>query len=149
MTDPAAILAATAHVVVVDWPTRDVPDTLARAGLTCTVKSGPAPDDYTAYELRDGILATRRIARPSRADLVYAHRPLAELSTIVELARQLAAKAIWIQSGRASDGTADPKGCWLASEDSNQARGIVEGAGLAYLDHPYIADVARSAMLRR
>ena len=52
------------------------PETLARAGFTCSVKNGPGPDDYTAFELRDGTVATHKIDRPSRADLVYAFRPI-------------------------------------------------------------------------
>ncbi len=137
-------LLTTAHsIVVVDWPSRDVPDTLARCGYATLVKGGPAPDNYTAYEVRDGAVATRPTGRPAHADLVYSHRPLAELAEIVALAKQLGATGIWAQSGRASEGIADPKGCWVPDAASEKARATVESAGLFYIDHLYIADVAR------
>ena len=37
MTQVEPILAMARTVVVVDWPSRDVPDTLARAGFTVLV----------------------------------------------------------------------------------------------------------------
>ena len=78
MTQPEPILAAARTVVVVDWPSRDVPDTLARAGYTVLVKGGPEPDSYTAYEVTGGEVVPRRAgAPPDSADLVYAHRPVA------------------------------------------------------------------------
>jgi hypothetical protein len=36
---------------VIDWPSREVPETLARAGFHVVVRGGPGPEDYLAYEL--------------------------------------------------------------------------------------------------
>jgi predicted CoA-binding protein len=58
-------------------------------------------------------------------DIVYAHRPLDGLERIVEQARTLNARAVWLQSG------------------SPQARQIVERAGLLYVDSPYLPDAVR------
>ncbi len=41
------------------------------------------------------------------------------------------------------DGARDPTGCWVAEEHSRQAHGIVESAGLRYVDDAYIVDVVR------
>ena len=79
--------------VVIDWPTKEVPDTLARAGLRVVVRGGPGPEDYSLYELRDGAVRTSRLGRaPETADLIYAYRPIAELSSIIETAKRLNAK---------------------------------------------------------
>jgi predicted CoA-binding protein len=144
MTQAEPVLAAARTVVIVDWPSRDVPDTLARAGYTVLVKGGPEPDSYTAYEVSGGEVAPRRTgAPPGSADLVYAHRPVAELPGIVMLAQRLGAGAIWLQSGLAADGSRDPHGCWLPAAEAQAAREMVESAGLAYLAAPYIADEVR------
>jgi predicted CoA-binding protein len=143
MDDAEQVLRAAHSVVVVDWPSRDVPETLTRAGYSVAVKSGPDPDDYTVWALGDGAVSTRADRRPDRADLVYTHRPLAELPGIVELARRLGAAAVWLQSGRAEGGQPDPHGCWLPAYEAGQAREVVERAGLQYVGDRYIADVAR------
>jgi predicted CoA-binding protein len=138
------ILGSTHVVLIVDWPSRDVPDTLARAGFSVVVKGGPAPDDYSAYELSDGDVVVRGVGHPpERADIVYAHRPLGELPGLVAMAQQLDAKTVWCQSGLAADGANDPKGCWVPEDKSQEARRIVESAGLAYIDDTYIADAIR------
>jgi predicted CoA-binding protein len=142
-TDAEKALAAASAILVVDWPSRDVPDTLARSGLAVIADEGPG--NYRRYDLHGGAVQVRTLAHaPERVDIVYAHRPLDELSEIVLTAKQLAATTVWIQSGRDSGGRKEPTGCWLAPDDSRRARGIVEGAGLRYVDAPYIADVARS-----
>jgi hypothetical protein len=105
VSEAEQILGAARTVVVVDWPSRDVPDTLARAGYTVLVKGGPGP--------------------------------------AASLARQLGATAIWHQSGLASIGAKDPHGCWMEPGASQTARAIVEAAGLAYVESPYIADEVR------
>jgi CoA binding protein len=130
VTNAAEILATSESVLVVDWPSRDVPDTLADAGFDVYVRSGPGPDDYSPK-------------RPERVDLVYCYRPLDELPGIVELARGLGAKAVWHQSGRTSDGTADPAGCWLPDATAQEARSVVEAAGLRFVHDVYIADAAQ------
>lgn len=142
--DPAQILRSATTVVVVDWPSRDVPASLARAGLVVLVHGGPTPEDWSAYELRDGDVVARHVgAPPAQADIVYTHRPIDELPGITDMARGLSATVVWLQSGDAGPGVKDPAGCWLAAGDANRARQIVVGAGLRYLDQPYIGEVAR------
>ncbi len=128
-------------VLVIDWPDKGVPETLARAGLRVVVRGGPGPDDFSAYELIDGEIVIRRTGGPpERADLVYSYRPLSELPDIVASAVKLGAKAIWTQSGFSAAGVKDRKGCWLSAEDLQLARGLVESAGLRHIHEPYIAD---------
>ena len=113
-------------ILLIDWPSRDVPDTLARAGYTVVAAEGPAPDDYAAYERSGEAVVARRVgAPPAHADIVYSHRPLAELPRIIAMARQVGAKAVWCQTGSA------------------EARTVVESAGLEYVDEPAIADAVR------
>jgi hypothetical protein len=76
-TTPEQLLRTITSVLLIDWPSRDVPDTLARAGYEVTVKGGPEPDSYSVYELVDGEVVSRLTGRPQvRADLIYSHRPL-------------------------------------------------------------------------
>jgi predicted CoA-binding protein len=142
MTDVAKLLAGTKAVLLIDWPSRDVPDTLARSGFT--VVSNDGPDEYNAYEVQGGEVRVREVGQlPKQADLVYTHRPTDELQEIVDTAKAVAAKAVWIQSGRDKTGAKDPRGCWLSQAESANARKVVEGAGLAYIEAPYIADAVR------
>jgi CoA binding domain len=148
MVDAADTLRATHSVLVIDWPSPDVPESLARAGYTVTVKSGPGPRDFSARELRDGEVISRRLDEPpADIDLVYAHRPVEELAGIVAIAKQLGATTLWWQSGLSGPGVRDPTGCWATEAQSRQARQIAETAGLAYVDSVYIADAVRG--LRR
>lgn len=143
MTDVAKLLASTKTVLLVDWPSRDVPDTLARGGFT--VVSNDGPEEYNAYEVEAGEVRLRQVGRaPERADLVYTHRPIDELPEIVDTAKAVGAKAVWIQSGLDTTGAKDPRGCWFPQADSDTARKIVEEAGLTYIQAPYIADAVRS-----
>ncbi len=140
------VLAATTSVVIIDWPSKDVPETLARAGWTVSVKGGPEPGNYTVYEVvGDDVVVRPAGQAPEHADLVYSHRPLRELPGIVELARAIGARAVWVQSGRSETGAKDPKGCWVPEAESRTARTLVESAGLQYLESPYIADAVRRA----
>jgi predicted CoA-binding protein len=142
MTDVARLLRETKIVLLVDWPSRDVPDTLARRGFT--VISDEGPGKYNAYEVEGDVVRTRDLGRlPERVDLVYAHRPIEELPEIVDIAKSIGAKAVWIQSGRDETGQKDATGCWVAPEESSRARGIVEAAGLSYIEEPYIANAVR------
>jgi uncharacterized UPF0146 family protein len=142
MTDVAKLLAGTKAVLLIDWPSRDVPDTLARSGLA--VVSNDGPDKYNAYEVEGGEVRLRDVGQlPRTADLVYTHRPIDELPEIVDTAKAVGAKAVWIQSGRDKSGAKDPRGCWFPEADSARARAIVEAAGLTYIEAPYIADAAR------
>jgi predicted CoA-binding protein len=141
MADVAALLAATKTILLVDWPSRDVPDTLARHGYTVFSEE----DEVRVYEAQGSEVRVRSVERlPEHADLVYAHRPIDELQGIVETAKSIGAKAIWLQSGRDSTGAKDPRGCWSLPEESAKAHAIVEGGSLAYIESPYIADAVRA-----
>lgn len=121
-----------------DWPSREVPDALAQRGLGVISQDGP--DTYNAYEPAGAGVRVTPAAPPEHVDLVYAHRPIDELPDIVALALTHGAAAVWFQSGRDRSGAKDPHGCWIPSEEAERARRIVEEAGLAYIDAPYIAE---------
>jgi len=143
MTDVAKLLAGTKSVLLIDWPSRDVPDTLARGGFT--VVSNDGPDEHNSYEVEGSEVRVREVGKlPKHADLVYTHRPIDELPEIVDTAKAVGANAVRIQSGRDPTGAKDPRGCWLPPEESAKARAIVEGAGLTYIEAPYIADAVRA-----
>ena len=143
MTDVATLLAGTKTVLLIDWPSRDVPDTLARSGFA--VVSNDGPDEYNAYDVEGGEVRVRDVGQlPKTADLLYTHRPIDELPEIVDTAKAVGAKAVWIQSGRDKTGAKDPRGCWLSEAESAKARKVVEEAGLTYIEAPYIADAARA-----
>lgn len=149
--DPKEILKSVETIVVVDWPTRDVPESLALAGFRVVVHGGPRPEDYSTYEVLDnGEVGIRHLGRPpERADLVYSYRPLKELGRIIATAKVLRAKTIWTQSGLSAAEVKDPKGCWLAEDDLQSARKMVESSGLTYITQPYIADIARELRASR
>ena len=141
----ARILAEARSVLVIDWPSRDVPASLAFAGYTVFVKGGPGPADYAAWELDSGEPVSRPLGRePGRVDLVYCHRPFGELPGIIALAQRFGARAFWWQTGLTSGGGKDPSGCWVPPEESRQARELAAAAGLAFIDDVYIADAARA-----
>jgi predicted CoA-binding protein len=135
------ILRDARGVLVVDWPSADVPESLARAGYKVYVKGGPGPRDFTVRELDGNDVVARPLGdRPERVDVVYAHRPLGELAGIVELGKQLGARVLWWQTGLSGPEVKDPRGCWVPQEDSRQARALAEAAGLSYVDDAYIVD---------
>jgi hypothetical protein len=141
----ARILADTKSVLVIDWPSRDVPASLTFARFAVFVKGGPGLADYSAWELDSGEPVSRPLGRAlDRVDLVYCHRPFGELPSIIALAGRLGARALWWQTGLASDGTKDPSGCWIPPGESDQARELAAAAGLAYVDDVYIADAVRA-----
>jgi predicted CoA-binding protein len=140
----ARVLAETRSVLVIDWPSRDVPASLAFAGFTVFVKGGPGPADYAAWELDRGEPVSRPLGRePDQVDLVYCHRSFGELPALVALARRLGARAFWWQTGLTSGGGKAPSGCWVPPGQSRQARELAAAAGLGYIDDVYIADAAR------
>jgi hypothetical protein len=144
VTDALDTLGLCRSALMIDWPSPDVPDSLARAGYTVFVKGGPGPRDFSVRELSgDEVVARATGEPPTHVDLVYSHRPLAELGGIVAMAGELGALAVWCQSGLAGPDTNDPKGTWVSAEASSQARALVEAAGLRYVDDAYIGDVAR------
>jgi predicted CoA-binding protein len=123
---PNDLLRDARTILLVDFPSRDVPDTLAGAGYVVVASVGPGPDGYMAYELDGGQIVTRHASQPpNHADIVYSHRPIDELPEIVALARMLGAKAVWCET------------------DSTDARRIVEGAGLVYAGESRIMDAVR------
>jgi predicted CoA-binding protein len=149
MTAAKEILEESGSVLVVDWPSQDVPDTLVRAGFSVTVKGGPGAASYTAHELAGDQVVTHPTEIPAHIDLLYVHRPAEELAGLVMIARSLGTKAVWYQSGRAEGGASDPKGCWLPQAESSQARQTVESAELAYIDDVYIADAVRQFAIQK
>lgn len=142
--NPKEMLKSVENILVIDWPSKDVPKSLARAGFHVIVRGGPGPTDYSAYEMKDGAVVIRKLDRaPQRADLIYTHRPFSELPGIIAMAKDLHGKTIWTQSGSSAAGFDDPKGCWVPEEELRAARSLVEAAELTYIWQPYIGDVAR------
>ncbi len=96
MSDSDQILLTAGSILLVDWPSTDVPETLAGAGYAVFVKGGPEPDNYSRYGLHDGKVVGQRIdGPPTHADLVYSHRPVGELPAITAIARHVGATAVW------------------------------------------------------
>lgn len=134
-------------VLVIDWPSRDVPESLARAGLSVIVRNGPLPQDFAVYEMSAGeIVVCRSKSPPGQVDLVYAFRPPAELPGIIATARELGAKAIWIQSGYSAEGVRDPAGCWMPDDLIRKLRKEAKTAGLTCVTEPYIGAASRARL---
>ncbi len=121
------VLRSARTILLIDFPGRDVPDELARAGLSVMAQAGPGPQDFVSYE-PDGeeVREVRTGSPPARADIVYVHRPEDELPSIVAHARDVGASAVWCENG------------------SDRARQVVEAEGLTYVDDPSIVTVARA-----
>lgn len=137
-------------VLVIDWPSKEVPEMLALAGFHVVVRGGPGPEDYSAYELINGEVVARHVGRPpERADLIYSYRPVSELPEAITTAKDVHARTIWTQSGLSAAGVSDPKGCWVPEEELRLARDLVQSAGLRYVTEPYIGDVAREIRISR
>jgi predicted CoA-binding protein len=131
MTIPAEVLMDTESIVLIDWPSRDVPDTLARAGYHVVSQDGPGDEGYNAYESTGPEIVVRATGvAPDHADLVYTHRPFDELPEIVDFARRIGARAIWSEAGPDTSG-------------AEGARRMVEAAGLVYIDAPRITAAVR------
>ena len=132
MPTPDEILRSATRVVVQDYPSRDVPDALARAGLMVTIYGGPSEADVLVTELSDGAVRHTPVGRyPDRADVLYTYRPIAEIDRIISEALRLRAHTVWRQPLIGS-----------ANADAAEWRRRIEGAGLAYLDDPAIDEVA-------
>jgi predicted CoA-binding protein len=137
-------LASVRTILVIDWPSRELPETLVRAGFQVIVKGGPGPEDFSAYDLIGGEIVERHIGRPpDRAEVVYSYRPLSELPDIVESALKLQAHTIWTQSGLSAPDIKDPRGCWMSGADAQAARKLVQSAGMSYVFETYIVDACR------
>jgi hypothetical protein len=64
-----------ASILLVDWPSREVPESLTRAGYRVTLKGAPGEGEYSGYEIANGhVRAPRMQPRPAHVDLVYVHR---------------------------------------------------------------------------
>jgi len=147
---PKEILSSVETILLVDWPSKDVPEALTRAGFRVFVHGGPAPEDYSAYVVDNSEVVSRYLGHPpEQADLVYSYRPLSELPEILALASKLKAKTLWTQSGFSAAGKDDVKGCWLPENELQSAQGMVKAAGLHNVTQPYIADAAREARSSR
>src|SRR3954467_8345431 len=132
MTDASRVLAETKTVVLVDWPSREVPDTLARRGFTVIANEGP--ETYTAYEADGNDVRTRSVAGlPQSAELVYAYRPIDELPDIVQSATAVGATTVCLHA--AGD---------LAPADAARARDLVERAAWPSLANGPSVDAARA-----
>jgi len=133
------ILGGAKSILLVDWPTRTLPEGLARAGYEVITHEGPGQFEYAKYEVNGAeILVSGGLAAPEHADIVHVFRPMDELASIVELSKAMGATTIWFQSGLSEGGDSDPTGCWLAETDSSRARDIVESQGLIYIEQPHI-----------
>jgi len=142
--NPRDVLKTAKTILVIDWPSKEVPELLALAGFHVVVQGGPGPEDYSVYELTNGkVVARHSGCPPDRADLIYCYRPLTELPQIIAKSKGLQAKTIWTQSGLSTDSTKDPKGCWIPADELQIARNLVESAGLNYVTEPYIVDATR------
>jgi predicted CoA-binding protein len=113
VADPADVLRQAHTVLVIDWPTREVPDSLREAGYEVVIKGGADAE-----------------VPVDAVDLVYAYRPLDELEGIVSTAEELGASAVWREPADDAD-------------ESSRAREIVEDAGLEYVDEVSIVDAVR------
>ncbi len=137
-------------VLVIDWPTKEVPEVLTLAGFHVVVRGGPGLEDYSVYELNGGEVVARHVGRPpERVDLIYSYRPISELPETISTAKNLHAQTIWTQSGLSAAEVKDPKGCWVPEEELRSARHLVQAAGLNYVSEPYIADVVRQLRTSR
>jgi hypothetical protein len=70
-TDVSRLLAETKTIVLVDWPSREVPDTLALHGFS--VIADEVPETYTAYEAHAGEVHSDSVdGLPQSAELAKA-----------------------------------------------------------------------------
>ncbi|MDH3682855.1 MAG: CoA-binding protein [Acidimicrobiia bacterium] len=116
---PEELLRRASAILLVDWPSREVPDSLALAGYDVVASVGPGPEDYSDYVVEGGEVVSRHVGRPpERVEIVYAFRPVEELPAIVALAESVGAETVWCEAR------------------SDQARRIVDASGLTYVDTP-------------
>lgn len=152
---PIEVPASAQDVVLHDWPSREVPDSLARAGLGVTVYGGPEPDNISVHERAgDAIVSRKTGVPPTRADVVYVYPWPGfdldyDLPRIATTAQQLQASSLWYQSGRNSDGTSCPEGCWLPDTEAEQVEAICDSAGLTAVHDTYIAATAEQLDARQ
>src|SRR5688572_4520370 len=98
-TKPREALAASRVVLLIDWPTREVPESLAQAGYEVVSRDGPSPLDHNAYDVVASGVVTRNVgAHPEHTDLLYNHRPIDELPEIIDLANRVGAATVWCET---------------------------------------------------
>ena len=132
--DPIEILRATTSVLLIDYPGRIVPDTLARAGFDVVAHEGPGPLEYRHYRVGDDgeIVRSDGGPAPDHADLVFEYRPIDELPPIIDEAKRIGATAVWIHD----DGT--------NADEVAESRRLVREAGLPAVTEPFILDAVSS-----
>ncbi|MGZ4815227.1 MAG: hypothetical protein ACXVZV_07455 [Terriglobales bacterium] len=82
--NPEELLQQASTVLLVDWPSKDVPESLVRAGFNVIVKGGPGPQDYSVYVLENDRVISRHVGHaPAESDIVCCYRPLNELPSII------------------------------------------------------------------
>jgi predicted CoA-binding protein len=121
--DGVTLLREARAVLLIDWPSRAVPDSLARAGLYVVSEDGP--DLFNEYARSGDEITVRRVGTPPPSvDLVYAYRPLDELRDIAARAARLGARALWVEH--------------LGRDELDAARMTALAAGLALVTTPII-----------
>ncbi|HEV3484908.1 MAG TPA: hypothetical protein VG106_05840 [Vicinamibacterales bacterium] len=109
------------RVLLIDWPSREVPDSLARAGFSVTAQERDGT--YAAYEMDGAVVARRDVEEPEGVDAVYAYRPLDELAEIADVAARLGATTLYWETGPSP----------ATPQDVARARQVVERAGLDFV----------------
>lgn len=132
--DYREVLRGTASILLIDYPGRIVPETLARRGFEVTAHEGPGPEEYHRYHV-DGaeIVKSAGGGPPAAVDLVFSHRPIVELGPIVAEAQRLGAIALWQHDGYTPD-------------ERRQAESMVAAADLVYIDAPFILDAVAEVL---
>ena len=135
-------------MLIVDWPSQDVPRELIAAGFDVfsanlaagtasrySVGGRQAPQNTDGVEVlppqRDGdppLIISRVAALPQHVDVVALYRPAEEHARIAQRAVDLGARTVWVQLGSFAD----------------DARRIVADAYLAVIEDTPIADAIRS-----
>jgi hypothetical protein len=78
------LLGSARTILLVDWPSPDVPDTLARARYDVYVKGGPEPDAFSIREMREGRPVARQLGRAEDARLVQGVAESAGLHAVAD-----------------------------------------------------------------
>src|SRR5687768_1676052 len=100
MADYLEVLRTTKSILLIDYPGRIVPDSLARAGYAVVAHEGPGPLEYLTYGVASGEITKGEGGPvPEHADLVFSHRPIDELPPIAGQAARVGARAVWTHSG--------------------------------------------------
>ena len=144
MTDlqvACAALARARAVLLVDWPSAAVPNSLLRRGYEGIRQGGSGTRRLPLARPPSGRTALSRCRpadrRPNRLLLPAAGRT----HGVVGLAVLVHADVLWFQSGVSTDGGRAADGYWLADQDRQVAARIARDAQLALVSDVYIVDV--------